>query len=441
MRTLHTIPVLTALAVSAAASPAAAAPPWSPPQPVATTEVREPALAFNVSGMGVASLRSGAAATRILGLQAQEPAHVVASRDVGSVEDGPLPYGRTRTVSLRRRAVGRATTLGFSFGRSDGAVGSVRALRTVALRPGEAELAVAPNGNAVIAWVEERGGSTRVWLSVRRAGASRFTSPRVIRGSGSARSVAVSVNDRGRYVVGYVFGAGSTRTVEARIGTTAGTVGALQTVGRQLGIARLAAVVATTGRTTLAWTTRDGGEEQDEPTQLRTNVAPAGRTTFAGQVVLDRAADAAVFTEPSPPTLAAAPDGRTLVGYTLSGRFEADGSEDAVTPGRISVQDADARFTTPRELGADAVVGQVAARADGTFAVPFVRGAPLDRAASPLLVALVAPGSADPGPAETVTEDAGRESAAAFEPGPSGAPLVLYTRAREAGAAIARRGS
>jgi hypothetical protein len=294
----------------------------------------------------------------------------------------------------------------------------------------------------VIAWVEDRGGVTRVWLSTRRRGAASFTRPRVIRGSGSARSLAVSVNPSGRYVVGYVFGAGRTRTVEARIGTTAGTVGALQTVGRQLGVARLAAVVAGTGRTTLAWTTHDGGEEQDEPTQLRTNVAPAGRTAFAGQVVLDRAAPGALFTEPSPPSLAAAPDGRTLVGYTLSGRFvggEAAATANAVTPARISVQDAAARFQAPRELDPDAVVGRVAARADGSFAVPFVRGVPLEPDASPLLVALVAPGAAGPRPAELVAEDAGQDSAAAFAPGPAGAPLVLYVRARGTGAAIARR--
>lgn len=289
----------------------------------------------------------------------------------------------------------------------------------------------------MIAFAAQRGGQTRVYLSTRRASSSRFSTPRVVRGSGSARSLTVSVNDRGRWVLAYVFGSGRTRTVEARIGTISGSVGRLQTVGRQLGIARLDAIVAPTGRSTVTWATHDGGEEQNEPTQLRTNVAPAGRTTFAGQVVLDRAEPGALATEPAPPSLAAAPDGTTLVGYTLSGRYVAPGvagNANAVTPARVSVQDRDARFTTPQELAADGVVGEVAARADGTFAVPCVQGAVLEPTAATLLVAL----GRTTFTAEQVAQDALLHSAVAFEPGTEGGPVVLYARAM-GGAATSRR--
>jgi hypothetical protein len=439
----NTALTVTLLASAALATPAAAqtAATWSPPQPLDVAQPRDPQLVFNRAGaLGVGSLGFGAAATRVLGLRSGvSPA--VASRDVGSIEQGPLPYANSRTVSLRRSPTNVAGTvrLGYSFGRSDTlTIGTTRPLATVALRPGEAELAVSPAGNAVIAFAEVRGGQTRVYLSTRRASAARFTTPRVVRGSGSARSLAVSVNDRGRWVLAYVFGSGRTRTVEARIGTTAGSVGRLQTVGRQLGIARLDAIVAPTGRTTVAWTTHDGGEEQNVPTQLRTNVAPAGRTTFAGQVVLDRAEPDALGTEPAPPSLAAAPDGTTLVGYTLSGRFAGTGvagDANTLTPARVSVQDRDARFTAPQQLAIDGVVGDVAARADGTFAVPFVEGAKLEPAAATLRVALGRTTFA----AEPVAADALLESAAAFEPGPEGAPVVLYTRA-PGGAAISRRG-
>jgi hypothetical protein len=433
--------ILALLGSIAAAAPAAAqtTSPWSPPQAIDVEQPRNPQLAFNRTGaFGVGSLGFGAAATRILGLRAGSSL-VAASRNVGSIEDGPLPYATTRTLSLRRTATNVAGTfeLGYSFGRSDSlAIGTTHPLRTVALRPNEAELAVSPNGNAVIAFAEERGGVTRVFVSTRRASSSRFTTPRVVRGSGSARSLAVSVNDRGRWVLAYVFGAGRTRTVEARIGTVSGAVGRLQTVGRQLGVARLDAIVAPTGRTTVAWATHDGGEEQNEPTQLRTNVAPAGRTTFAGQVVLDRAAPGAVATEQAPPTLAAAPDGTTLVGYTLSGRFVTPGvagDSNTITPARVSVQDDAARFMAPQELSPDGVVGKVAARADGTFAVPYIEGAPLEPTASPLFVALGRTAFT----AERVAGDALLESAVAFEPGTEGAPVVLYTRL--AGAAISRR--
>jgi hypothetical protein len=433
---------LAALAVSA--TPAAAAPPWSTPQTVADFDVRDPALAFNTSSVGLATLRFGAGASRLMTLEAGPAAPAVARRDVGTVVDGPLPYAGTRTLSLRGRYRAGFVTLGYSFGRSGGAVGDVRTLRTIRLRPGEAELAVAPGGSAVIAFAEERRGSTRVWLATRRPSSSRFTTPQIIRGTGSARSLAVSVNDRGRFVVAYVFGSGRTRTVEARIGTVGGSPGRLQTVGRQLGIARLDAIVARTGRTTVAWATHDGGEEQNEPTQLRTNVAPAGRTTFAGQSVLDRAAPGAVATEPAPPSLAAAPDGTTAVGYTLSGRFEDTGTAagaNFVTPARVSVQGRDAAFGTPQELAADGVVGRLAARADGTFAVPYATGVPAEPAPAQLRVSLRAPGATAFGPGEIVADDALQDAAIAFEPGPLGAPVVLYELAGNGGAAISRRQS
>jgi hypothetical protein len=450
------LPAAAALAaVAALASPAVAAPPWSPPQTVATTRVREPDLAFSASGMGVGSLGFRVRTTRILSLRAEDGPPVIASRDVESIEDGPLPYARARTLSLRRSGREARTTLGYSFGRRDGTVGDVRILRTVQLRgvpsiglpnsaSKEAELAVSPNGNAVAAFIEERGGSsaTRVWLSTRRPASSRFSTPTVIRGTGSARSVAVSVNDRGRYVVAYAYGAGGKRTVEARIGTTGGRVGPLRTVGGQLGRARVDAVVARTGRTTVAWTTRDLGEEQNKPTQLLANVAPAGRSTFAGQVVLDRAAPGAMGTEAAPPSLAAAPDGTTVVGYTLSGRFAGGGTAaDAnfVTPARVSVQDRDARFGAPQELAADGVVGRVAARSDGSFAVAYVTGAPERGGPSPLYVALRGAGASAFAAGELVAEDAEQDAAVAFTPGPSGAPVVLFTRADARGAAIARR--
>lgn len=410
-----------------AAVPASADAQWSPPQQVATEASRAPQLAFGTGTTGVASLGFGAAATRIVALPSG------ARRDVGSIEAGPRPYGSTRTVSLRRRATGTAFrfALGYSFGRTDGTVGAFRGLRTVDLRPNEAELAVSPNGNAVIAFAEERGGRTRVFVSVRRAGASRFTTPRVVRGSGSARSLAVSVNDKGRWVLAYsIVGIGGPRPVEARIGTTSGSVGPLQRLGNQLGSTRVAAVVAPTGRTTVAWATHDTGIEQNDPTSVRTNVAPAGRATFAGQTLLDRAAPNALSTEPAGPTLAAAPDGTAVLGYTLSGTFTAD---DARTPAKVAVQDADARWRTPQTLADDGVVGQVAARNDGTFAVPYVTGAPLEGGPSPLFVALGK--TAFTG--ELVADGADQASTVAFAPG--GEPTVLFTLQRASGAAISRR--
>lgn len=107
-----------ALAAPAAAQSAA---PWSAPQAIDVEQPRDPQLAFNrAGGLGVGSLGFGAAATRVLGLRSGGPP-VVAARDVGSIEDGPLPYASTRTLSLRRTATNVAGTfrLGYSFGRSE----------------------------------------------------------------------------------------------------------------------------------------------------------------------------------------------------------------------------------------------------------------------------------------------------------------------------------
>src|SRR3954452_773211 len=85
--------LLALVASTALADPAGAAPPWSAPRPVADFDVRDPTLAFNTAGAGVGVVRFGAGASRLLALGAGPAASVVATRDVGSVVDGPVPYG------------------------------------------------------------------------------------------------------------------------------------------------------------------------------------------------------------------------------------------------------------------------------------------------------------------------------------------------------------
>jgi hypothetical protein len=99
----------------------------------------------------------------------------------------------------------------------------------------------------------------------------------------------------------------------------------------------------------------------------------------------------------------------------------------------VSVQDRDAAFGTPQELAADGVVGRVAARADGTFAVPYATGVPVEPGPAPLRVSLRAPGAAAFAAGEPVAEDARQDSAVAFEPGSAGAPVVLYDLAGNRG--------
>jgi hypothetical protein len=426
-------------AVLAAAPAASAAPPWSAPAGITDAGAVRPDIAFGTGTGGLAAATFGEAGRQTLTLRAGKP-EPAGTRRLSGVLDGPHPYGASRTLTLLRRgATGRPTTVGYAFGRLDGSLGTFHPLRTLPLRFAEARLAVAPTGDAVLAFVEERGGASRVFASWRRAGASRFTAPQVLRGTGSSRSVAVAVDARGRFVVAWTRGGGGRRTVEARLGTTARGTRNLQEVGRSLGFADVTAAVAPTGRTTVAWTTRDVGIEQNRPTEVRANVAPAGRTTFAGQVVVDRGAERVTLqSAPSGPSLAAAPDGTTILAYTLGGPYSA-ARQDAITPVRVSVQDRAARFGAPQELVDDGVGGQAAAREDGTFAVPYVVGAPLEPEPSELRVALREPGATAFAAGELVAADAGGASAAAFEPGPVGAAWVAYLRTGVDGAAVSRR--
>jgi hypothetical protein len=452
MRLLLVAATLGAFALPAGAD---AAPPWSAPARLlpggnAAPAPNDPAVQapderFGAGTGGIATWTVG----NVAGRQPRAIAPVTAGsppgqgRVVNSVLDGPLPYAQTRTLSLRRGTLpGGRTRLGYSYGSTGGEVGVLRALDDVLLA--EAALAVAPNGQAIIAYVERArpGPDTRLLVAFRRRSASRFGAPRVIRGSGIQSSVAVGVNERGRIVVAYQqddLRSPGGRRVEARLGGTAGGVHALQRIGTTLGRARIEAAVAPTSRTTVAWTTADAGEEQNEPTQVRAAVAPAGSLTFRHEQLIDRG-PSGIAQGDGPLSLATDAHGGAVIAYTLNGPFIEGDERTAV---RAALQDASARFGAPQELTADGIAGRVAVGADGAAAVPYVDGARFD-APSPLRVALRAPGQPAFASVEEVAADAAPHvPSAALEPDPARTTDVLYvtqTLERAQFAAFSRRG-
>ncbi|WP_205695988.1 hypothetical protein [Conexibacter sp. SYSU D00693] len=434
---MHPAKLLSLAAAGAAllGLPAAAhaAPPWSPSASANSVgnQVNDPVLRFGTGETGIAtwdsSFTAGDAVDVFSVRAGQAPQGV---RAVRSIAVGPLPYGTFRTLTIRRSALGRdVTRLGFSFGDTTGKLGDARRLDDVRGLV-DVDAAVAPNGHAAVAYVERHGDGTRTLLSVRRPSSTRFSTPRVIRGSGLMRSVAVAVGASGRVVVAYNRNARGSRRVEGRLAGTGDTVRGLQDLGPSLGSSDVQAVVGG-GRVTVAWATRDVGIEQNQPTQVHAAVVPAGGQAFRDPQELDRG-PAGIEQAVGPLSLGADARGRAVVSYTLNGPFAGN---DARTAVRAAVQGADGRFAAPQTLTEDGIGGRLAVRADGAAVVPFVEGARFGAATSPLRAAVLAPGQAQFSGVEEVAADAADQvPAAAFEPGAAGVPDVLYVARDQAGA-------
>ncbi|PTL58855.1 hypothetical protein [Paraconexibacter algicola] len=430
---LSTAALAAALLVPAAAQ---AAPPWTAPTQLTASAGLAPSLAFDGDGDGVASVRVGAMGREAFGVRADGTK--TWSRAASTLGAGPIPSGSGRTISLRLQKAGGAdrVLVGWSEGTTSGTIGTLRPLRTVPLRTSEYALAAATSGDAAIAFVEELGGGrSRLWFTTRRAGGT-FQTPRIIRGTGSQRSVSVSVNDRGRYVVAWSQNGTGDPRVEARMGRTSGRGNGLLNAGPSLGVARVSTLVTGTGRTTVAWGTEDGGEEQNEPTEIRAAVAPSTSFVLRPSTQIDRAADGALEGDVPSPSLAAGASGTTTIAYTLSGRFV---DNDARTPVRVSRQDARAVFGAPAELTADGTHGEITASPDGTVTVPYVLGAQLPFTDLPLQVARRTSVESAFGAPEEVTTDASPFVVSASAPGTSGAPQILYVRGAAKDVALTRR--
>ncbi len=434
MRTL----LITTLAAASLATSAAQAAPWSAPTALgpAGDAASVPALSFARAAKPALSWRI-TDSIRFPQFPAAIHKPLVIStgqtgRTVRSVAAGPIAYGKDSTLSVRKTIVGRASTvtpvrLGWSVGSvANNAVGTAHTLGTYRL-DGEPALAVdAATGNAVLVWAEYRDNQNdRVWLS-RRSGSGRFTTPKVIRGTGQISGLSAAVNNQGSFVVVWNrFTRAGGAKVEARTGTYVRGVTALtQVLGPGSDVTTTAAGSAANGRLTVAWTTQDGGEELNTPLKVYGAVRPAGRSAFGAAQVLDTSGPG--IERPDGDISMAVSSTTAVIGYTLSGGYDSV-HDTEVTPVKAVGVDIHGRFEAPQQLAATGHNGTVAMRSDGTALIPVLVPGAVDSSA---VLAAVRPAETPSFSLAPVGNASGPEAQAAAAFDAAGNAALLWTAAK-----------
>jgi hypothetical protein len=241
---------LIAVAVVALAVPASAsaADPWSLPAPIRAQTTSgplptAPGLAANAGGLAVAVADTGGASPEIgphavasvfSGGAFTDPAGVApANVAMGPGNGRVLAYGQTRLIGAGIRRASAAAQAVVAFGRLTASRATLEAPRGLGpsdMHAARATMAVNAEGDAAVVFpVCRDAGCTKVlvYLAVRRAGASSFSSTRLADGSGPLPQVAAAVNDRGDAMAVWT----QASTLYARVRTAGGTLRARQRVG------------------------------------------------------------------------------------------------------------------------------------------------------------------------------------------------------------------
>jgi hypothetical protein len=473
---LRKILVLSVGGLLCLAASAAAAPPWSAPQPVAGSEAPpaiDPQLAFN-AGRGLLGWTASPDPTRV---GARRTGRIVALRD-GAVSGSarslapydlaaaPVAYGRTRAVVLQRRPLERfdvdraappRSRLAVAFGRMDGSLGPRRVLEDDT-RISDVDIAGNDRGDIVVAWVEDRGGAhgDRLWVAVRRPGGS-FGGASVLVGSGAMEQVDVAVGARGDMQVAFTRRAivgrglpvtpsdGRARRVQARFRRAGRSFDRIRTLGENRGFVNFAGAVSDRGRAYLAWGTQDIGEEADEPWRVFAAVKPAGSSRYRSAQTLDPGNG--IERPTGPVAIALGPAQSATVAWsgvvvesqpTFALRF----------PVRTATMTSSGSFAALQEIpGANGPVAGVVAAADGTTTVAWSDvgpQGPVGRASrGGMRAAVRLPGTTGFGATEVVTEPplaANAEPAAlGLDPADS-RPVVAFVPSGRSGLSVSSRG-
>ncbi|MCP9490396.1 MAG: hypothetical protein MSC31_11050 [Solirubrobacteraceae bacterium MAG38_C4-C5] len=273
---------LTAVSVGLLAAPAAAAPPWSPPQTVLSDDAA--ALQGLTVGGDATALTVSSTADRRGRLTAGLPGS--SSRVTGPFVDlagPPVTYAQTRAVFLRPRPAdesGFCVDVGLSFGRTAGERGPRRDLGSTACSSPRGDvpvaLAASPRGDVAVAWAEGSrvGERTRIRLAVRRPG-GQLSRATVVRGAGSSNAPALAFNARGDLLLAYEHGEdalGRERTIEVRVRPAGGRTGPVREVGPAGDRTTLSVGMAGDGRALVGW----AATETSEAGELGTEVLVAG---------------------------------------------------------------------------------------------------------------------------------------------------------------------
>ncbi len=141
-----------------------------------------------------------------------------------------------------------------------------------------AQIAVAPNGAAIVAWVEQAGKRRIVRASVRAPGGS-FSKPGTLSGAGQAEMVAVAAGARGDFAVVAV----RSKKLVARVKRPGHRWGAIQTLAPANGPTQwlLTAAIGPTGRVVVVWRPHVLTKNNDPRSRtLQTTYMPAGSFSF-----------------------------------------------------------------------------------------------------------------------------------------------------------------
>lgn len=422
------IAVLALLAVPAAAH---AAPPWSPPQPIAGSTEGAPQLVFTASGRGLALTWSNQDAPMRTGVL------------TGAFSEGAGPFGPARVLGrlnlVALRTYGRDRLVAFgttgsrhlrpavAFGRPDEPFAGAREIGP----RGRDAYVVAADANAggdiaILLRVcanNAKCGRTVPYLVVRRAGES-FSDPIRLAGRGPTVSGAVAVNARGDALVAWerpVTGGTGTRAIYARVRTLGGRLGSARRLGTGEPFITLSAALGAGRRGLVAWMGQRVSEgDAGGPATIQVAGAPAGEP-FGPARIAERVPVTGTGRYVKAPGVRAAigADGGALLAWT------------GYAGERFVVRTAAVEGTAlgePQIVSDPAQDTVLAALATGPAGMAAVLGDQGIRGADPsgpiaLVAAVRAAGGAAFGPLETVApRPAATDSAVAFA---GGAPVAV----------------
>ena len=354
--------------------------------------------------------------------------------DVAALDDdlaaAPVRVDATHVALLRRDGAGSApcpdrVRLSVSLATTSGQVGAAHPLGTVA-RGDPVAVAAGPDGRLAVAWIDAPGDlgpgrprPSHLRLAVRPAAGAFGPARRLAAVGGGTDAIGLAVGRAGRTVVAFFRERRSRhviREVVAAVAPPRHRLGPFRVIGHHGGIGTLRAAITGRGRVAVAWGTQDGGEEADQPYQTYAALAgPDGR--FAAPQRLDPGAG--YERAPSPPVIAAAPDGTVTFAWS---NVAAGHGLPLTYPVRVATAPPGARFGRATQLAPDGAIGDVAVARDGTTLVTWATGG---YGAEHVQAALRAPGDSAFGPVEPVSGvDVAMQPRAAFLP--DGRALVVW---------------
>ena len=220
-------------------------------------------------------------------------------------------------------------------------------------------LACGRHGRLAAAWVEYRADKVYALRLALHGRTRTLATARAPYWDDGVTDVALAFAPNGELLVVYAI----FHEVRAAVVSRSGQIGAPFRLGPALEVTQIAADTARSGRTVVAWTTIDSGEERNE--RRRIYAVTRTRGGFGRPQLVHRARGVVLnnFTAGAQTSirLAVAPNGRALLLWHTDAGTDPDGRY----PLRVARARPHGRFGASRQLSPDAREGDVAIRSDG----------------------------------------------------------------------------